>query len=235
MKLLIRDTNEQMSAAAAQIVLSTMYQDKQVNLSLTTGASPTRMYEMIIPELKENRKDFRHVHYYNFDNIKTPDMPEGMMMADLRKTLLTPAEIPEENIHPLTEDNWMEQDDRIAQAGGLDLMLVGLGGDGHFCANMPISTDFTKGTHLVSCRPEYPWYADLLEMLGKNMPENIVTMGPAAIMKAKRLVLIVNGKSKAEAVKKLADSSVDSAFPASILKLHPNFTVILDKEAASLL
>src|SRR5699024_1138492 len=78
----------------------------------------------------------------------------------------------------------------------------------------------------------------LLEEVGNDeskLPQYYVTMGPNFVMETKRLVMIANGKEKAGAIKKLIEGSVTLDFPASILKLHPNFTLIIDEEAASFL
>ena len=73
-----------------------------------------------------------------------------------------------------------------------------------------------------------------------NYPNNTarpysITMGPASLMKVKHLVLIVNGKHKAEIFKKFLTEPISEELPATILRLHPNFTVIADEDAASLL
>ena len=68
---------------------------------------------------------------------------EGITLTDLRTLYLTPAEISEQNIHPLTVENFQQQEQRIADAGGLDLMLW-LRADGHFCGNMPTTTHLKR-------------------------------------------------------------------------------------------
>ena len=67
------------------------------------------------------------------------------------------------------------------------------------------------------------------------MPDYYVTMGPRSIMRARKLVMIASGKRKAEPVKKLMSGVVDPKVPSTLLTLHPFFTLIMDKEAASLL
>lgn len=62
-----------------------------------------------------------------------------------------------------------------------------------------------------------------------------LTMGPKSLMRVKHLVMIVTGKEKAEILKQVLDSPITDELPATILKLHPNFTVICDQDAASLL
>lgn len=236
MKLIIRPTAEEMGMVAAQIVLGTMYQDKRVNLSITAGSSPESTYQILSTIVHNHSQDFDNVHYYNFDNMAHEHYPSGITLHELHKQYLEPANVAAENVHILTADNYEAFVSELESNGGLDLMLIGLGGDGHFCGNMPGSTRFDQESYLVEFRSKHadnPW---VKQIFGDSiLPEYGVTLGAAALMKAKRLLLIVNGKSKAETVKKMMDSRVDEAFPASILKLHPNFTIVLDEDAASLL
>ena len=228
MKILIKQDFDTMSEWAKMLLLSTMSQDKRVNLSITAGKTPALVYQKLASIVK-NSSDFDNVHYYNFDEIPVPHQKEGITLTDLRTLYLTPAEISEQNIHPLTVENFQQQEQRIADAGGLDLMLIGLGADGHFCGNMPTTTHFKNETYQVPVTGSEPWFVP--EMMQPGM--TFVTMGPASIMKVKHLVLIVNGEQKAQMVKQVLQGPVTETYPASILQLHPNLTVLLDEAAAS--
>lgn len=230
MKVIIKKDFDEMSQAAAEILLGTMSQDKRVNLSITAGKTPVKVYEKLIPLVKDS-DDFNNVHYYNFDEIPVANQAEGVTISEIRKLYLTPANISEENIHKLTVENYKQQDERIALDGGLDAMLIGLGGDGHFCGNMPTTTKFENETYPIKVTGDEPWFDP--SMMEKGL--EFVTMGPKSVFKVKHLILIVNGSAKAEMVKKVLQGPVDLAYPASILQLHPNFTVILDEEAAQYL
>jgi 6-phosphogluconolactonase/glucosamine-6-phosphate isomerase/deaminase len=67
-----------------------------------------------------------------------------------------------------------------------------------------------------------------------DVPDFYVTMGPASIMRARHLVLIASGEKKAAIMKTWFETNVDERIPASILKLHPNITVIMDRDAGAL-
>lgn len=228
MKLIIEKNVEMMSETAKNILLGTMCQDRRVNLSITAGKTPVRVYEKMIDYLKDTQ-NYSNVHYYNFDEIPVPNQEEGITITDLRKLYLNPANINPENIHPLTMENYATQDERLKNVGGLDVMLIGLGADGHFCGNMPATTKFENETYKIVVSGEEPWFDP--SMMEKGM--SFVTMGPQSVLRVKHLVLIVNGKQKAEMVKKVLQGPITEEYPASILQLHPNFTVILDEEAAS--
>ncbi|MCA5011982.1 MULTISPECIES: glucosamine-6-phosphate deaminase [unclassified Enterococcus] len=228
MKIIIEKDFEAMSETTKNILLGHMSQDKRVNLSITAGNTPVGVYKRMV-EIVKNSPDYANVHYYNFDEIPVPDQAEGITISDLRKLYFTPANISEENIHPLTVENYAEQDKRLALDGGLDAMMIGLGADGHFCGNMPTTTSFENLTYKVKVTGDEPWFVPG-EMI-KGM--EFVTMGPVSVLKVKHLILIVNGAKKAEMVKKVLQGPVTEEYPASVLQLHPNLTVILDEEAAS--
>lgn len=236
MKLIITKNYEEMSEVALEHLLKYMYSDKKrVNISITGGSSPKLMYELLISKVKD-KKYFDNVHFYNFDEIpfKKEDR-EGVTITGLRKQFFIPANIKEENIHPLDQNNYLTQDKRIKEAGGLDLVLLGLGWDGHFCGNLPHSTKFGDGTVKFECN-EY-FKSRLIDEFEdpKDIPDYYITMGPRSIMAANNLVMIASGKRKAEPVKRLLDGVITSDYPSTILTLHPHFTLIIDEEAASLL
>lgn len=228
MKLMIEKDFDAMSETAKNILLGHMSQDKQINLSITAGRTPVKVYEKLIDVVK-NSGNYDNVHYYNFDEIPVPNQKEGITITDLRRLYLSPAKIKEENIHQLTVENYQDQDSKIAAVGGLDAMLIGLGADGHFCGNMPTTTDFKHETYQVTVTGEEPWFVP--EMMEEGM--TFVTMGPASIMKVKHLILIVNGEEKAHMLKQVLQGPITEAIPASVLQLHPNLTVIVDEAAAS--
>lgn len=235
MKLIVEPSYVALCETTSHMLLGAMYQDKRVNLSLTIGASPVGVYEIMTKKMKAKAEDFTNVHFYNFDNADVAGHPQGLMPDELGEMFLSPAGVRAENVHFLTTGNYADYDREIENAGGLDMMLIGMGADGHFCANMPYATDLLAGTYALEMKPEYPWYVGLQQLWGEPMPELMVTMGAASLMKVRQLVLIVNGEKKAEAFKTFMRSEIDRAFPSSVLKLHPNFTVIVDADAARLL
>lgn len=230
MKIIIESDFEAMSETAKNILLGHMSKAGRVNLSITGGNTPVKVYEKMVHLIKGD-STYDNVHYYNFDEIPVDGQKEGITISDLRRLYLTPAGIDESNIHPLTPENYADQDQSLEAVGGLDAMLIGLGKDGHFCGNMPGTTAFNNLTYKVKVTGEESWFVP--EMMDIGMA--FVTMGPVSVMRVKHLVLIVNGSEKAEMVKQVLTGPVREDRPASILQLHPNLTVILDEAAASAL
>ncbi|EPI05613.1 hypothetical protein D920_00065 [Enterococcus faecalis 13-SD-W-01] len=117
-------------------------------------------------------------------------------------------------------------------------MLLGVGADGHFCGNLPNTTKFGDLTSCVNENATPEMGNILLGEVGgveDKHPDFYVTMGLKNIMQVKQLVMIANGKAKAKIVKTLVEGRVTEKIPATLLTTHPDFTLIVDKEAASLL
>ena len=177
------------------------------------------------------------LHFYNFDEIPyRKEDREGVTISGLREAFFTPAGIPEERIHKLDQFNYQTQDERIEKDGGLDMVILGVGADGHFCGNLPQTTKFGDLTTRVECDRRLkdrilPEFNDVEE----DVPDYYITMGPRSIMRARHIIMIASGVKKAEIIKTLMEGIVDENKPATILTLHPHFTLIMDEEAASLL
>ena len=131
MKLIIEETTEKMSESALQIVLGEMMQDKQVNISLTSGRSPEKMYEMMVPAIKGKAK-YKDVQYWLFDENPYDGDEYGPNWYDMQKMIFGPAEIEDERVHHLTRENYTEYDEQVRRAGGIDVLVIGLGWAGHF-------------------------------------------------------------------------------------------------------
>ena len=238
MNIIVAKDYEEMSRIAAEHLLALMYQRKRINLAITGGSSPTKMYEMLAPRVKNNAY-FSNVHYYNFDEIPFKGQDRaGITLKDITNKYLEPASVPGGNIHPLTVENYSKQDERIKEDGGLDAILIGIGEDGHFCGNLPGTTRFENETYCIQT-DEVPGMREMLKaVMGGDetaVPDRWVTMGPKSVMHARQIILIANGTKKAKILKKALQGRVTEDIPSSILQLHPNLTVILDQEAAQLL
>lgn len=236
MKLIIEKDYEAMSRLVAHMTLGKMISPYRRNISITAGETPRRVYEIMTAEVKD-KAYLDNVYYYNFDEVPIKGKELGVTITDLKSMYFDPANIDDDHIIPLNEKNYQTHMEHIREAGGLDYMLMGLGSDGHYCGNLPGVTKFEDEIVAISSQA-IPGLAELLIQYldsPEQLCEYYVTMGPKAVMETRELVIMANGKRKAEAVKKLLTGPVTNNFPASILKLHPNVTLIIDEEAASLL
>ena len=148
MKLIIEETEQKMSESAMFILLGAMMQDKRVNISLTSGRSPKTMYDMMIPYVK-NQEKFKDIQYYLFDENPFINEEYGPNWKDMQELFFKPANIPDSHIHIMNADNWQDYDNEIRNVGGIDVMVIGLGYDGHFCGNCPRCTPFDSYTYQI--------------------------------------------------------------------------------------
>lgn len=235
MKLIVTEDYEEMSRFASSHLLGFMMKTRRVNLAIVSGRTPARTYEHLAAAVGD-KPCYSHVHYYNTDEVAfRGESREGVTISHLRHLYLSPAKIAETNIHKLTEDNYTDYDRLLLQDGGLDLVMIGLGADSHFCGNMPGLTHFNQKTVRYPIAGELVGAIATSEMDGdiSRVPDHYVTMGTMSVMAAKNLLLLVNGSGKAQALKQVVEGAVCEQHPASVLKLHPSLTIIADKAAAS--
>lgn len=237
MNLIIAEDYENMSRTAAMELMGWIMKGKgkRVNLAVTGGKTPARMYEIIRDFLKDNR--FENVHYYNFDEIPVKGGP-SLTIDTLNRLFFHPCMIDGAQIEIFDEKNYMHFDKKLKEDGGIDMIMLGLGSDGHFCGNLSGTLNgFGEGCRAVSNHLNEGIEKRLAFLSGgmDKMTDYYVTFGPATVMGCKNIVMIVSGTEKAEILKKVLEGPVCEEIPSSLLRLHPNFTVIADKEAASLL
>ena len=122
----------------------------------------------------------------------------------------------------------------IEQSGGIDLQLLGLGHNGHIGFNEPADY-FPCDTHCVDLTESTITANKRFFASEADVPRQAYTMGIKNIMGAKRVLVVVSGKDKAEILKKVVQGPVTPQVPASVLQLHPNVIIVADEEAASLL
>lgn len=234
MKIIIEKNYEAMSRHTCNILLGHMSQAKRVNVCLTAGRTPKRMYDFLV-ESVQDKPYYQNVHYYSFDEtpVFTPDgtRVKGDNQSQLEALFFHPAKISQQQSHFLTENNYQQFAEQIELVGGLDVMLVGIGEDGHICANMPESTEFNQLAYAIKLTDEFPWNASYQSSLKGNYSDYMYTLGARSILKAKHLIMIANGEEKADILKLALEGPITESVPASMIQLHPNLTVLTDDKA----
>ena len=244
MKFIITENYDELSEAMKSQMLKHMYSQKpRVNIAITTGRTPVQGYKLLA-EFVKGKKCFNNVHYYIFVEFYFKGDKKGDCRRSLDYKYFNLAEIKEENIHDLTYENYQNYDIQLQKDGGLDMVIMGIGTNGHFCGNQPHTfQNWNEGVHLIDRHTTETIENLMLDLLHDDyksndeslIPDNYITMGPKTIMQAKSIVFILSGKEKAETAKKAFFEPIREEFPVSIFQLHQDVTVILDKEAASLI
>ncbi|MCI9527340.1 MAG: glucosamine-6-phosphate deaminase [Lachnospiraceae bacterium] len=229
-----------MSRKAANIISAQVIVKPDCVLGLATGSSPLGLYANLVERYKQGDLDFSQVKSVNLDEYLglTHDNPQSYYYF-MNENLFRQINIAPENTHipdglaENAEQACAEYEQIIQSLGGIDLQLLGLGNNGHIGFNEP-GTAFEQPTHCVSLTEStIQANSRFFEKL-EDVPTKACTMGIKSIMSAKKIVIIVNGKGKADIVQKAFFGPVTTDVPASILQMHPNVTLVADAEALSL-
>ena len=242
--VVFENSTEASKAVAQQI--AALIQSKQKNnescvLGLATGSSPKGLYTELVRLHKEEGLSFKNVITFNLDEYY-PMEPDSVnsYVRFMKELLLDQIDILPENYHipdgKLSKeeiaDYCHEYEAKIEALGGIDLQILGIGGNGHIGFNESGSLQNSK-TRLVAL-DHITRVAASGDFSGlSNTPRTAITLGVKKIMEAKRVILLAWGEGKANIVKKSVEDEVTNRVPASFLQEHNNAVFILDKEASS--
>jgi len=238
-KVIVTEDYEQMSAKAASIMAAEINAKPDIVLGLATGGTPEGLYKELVKKNKANEVSFAGVTTFNLDEyypIKqvNPQSYHHFMNNHLfRHVDIDPSKvnIPSgECADPVSECEAYEA--KIAAVGGIDLQLVGIGMNGHVGFNEPADsfTGKTNYTQLAdsTIQANKHYFDD-----EKDMPRHAITMGIRTIMLARKILFAANSEKKADIVEAMLFGDITPQVPASVLQLHRDVTVVLDKAAAS--
>ena len=241
MKVIVVKNYEEASQKACEIMLDIVKSNPQANLGLATGSTPVRMYELMREDHKKNGTSYKDIKTFNLDEYFGLDQSHPQSYHYFMcHNLFNELDINMENVHvPKGQGNIDEECEsynKLLQENPIDIQLLGIGSNGHIGFNEP-GTSFDAVTHVVDLKQSTIEDNARLFFDGKieDVPKQAVSMGISNIMNAKSVLLLAFGKGKAEAVKGMIEGPVTEELPASILQKHQDVTVILDKDAASLL
>lgn len=230
-----------LAAEVASLIRSRAAEGKNVVLGLATGATPLPFYAELIRLHKEEGLSFGNVISFNLDEYcgLDRDHPESYWYF-MHQNLFNHIDIDPKNVHlpmgtlPESEipAHCAAYEKAIADAGGIDFQILGIGRTGHIGFNEPGSDDttITRQVHLdeLTCADAGPAFGGV-----ENVPTSAITMGVATIMGARQVVLMAWGDKKASIVKKAVEGPVTPDVAASYLQKHANSRFMLDKAAAA--
>lgn len=234
-------TAEQVSTAAAALIAAQLLQKPESVLGLATGSSPIPTYQKLIAMHRGGALDFSRATTFNLDEYVGIDVShECSYHRFMNEQLFDHVNIRKEAVH-VPDGNaadptayGLKYDEAIAQAGGIDLQLLGIGRNGHIGFNEPADV-FPYACHVVqltaSTIDANKRFFDSID----DVPKSAISLGIGSIMKAKTVLLIATGADKAEAVRASVEGDMNPQVPASILRIHPNAIFLVDEAAASLL
>lgn len=235
----VKDYNE-MSRKAANIISAQVILKPDTVLGLATGSSPIGIYKQLAAWYQKGDLDFSEVRSVNLDEYQGLSPENNQSYAYfMRHNFFDAINIKKENTYipnGLAEDTAAEctrYNAIIRNLGGIDLQLLGLGGNGHIGFNEP-GDCFEKETHPVKLSDNTITANSRFFDSAEDVPKYAISTGIKNIMQAKSILLIVSGPAKAKALYKALCGPITPAVPASILQLHNNVTVVADEEALEL-
>ena len=239
MQLIVTDA-QQAAVRAAGLYVDLLRRKPDAVLGLATGSTPLGLYARLAALYRAGELSFRRATSFNLDEyVGLPATHDQSYRYFMEHNLFSHVDLPAERTHvpsglDVSDAALAGYDAAIEAAGGIDLQLLGLGGNGHIGFNEP-GTPFGLGTHVVELtartrQDNARFFASLDEV-----PTHAATMGVKTVMHARAILLLAFGSAKAEAVRAALTGPVTEDVPASVLQLHPDVTVFCDEEAAKLL
>jgi glucosamine-6-phosphate deaminase len=234
-RVVILDSEHAASTAAASFIARLLAATPDLVLAVPAGRTPIALYDALVAA----GADFRQATAFGLDEFLglRPTDPRSFRMF-LRRHLHDRIDIPRARIHGLNgaARNWRKEvaayERAIVRAGGLDLAIVGIGRNGHVGFNEP-APRLPARTHCVRLRTETRRAnADLFNGRWQDVPTHALSMGMGTILNARGVILLAFGARKASIVARAFNGPVTTRVPASLLQLHPNAIVVLDRAAA---
>ena len=242
LNFIITETYKEMSELAASRVAIALAKKPNLVMALPTGGTPVGLLAEMSRMAKSAEANFAHARSFNIDEyipLKKDD-PQSYYWF-LEHYFYQHANIPCENTfapNVLAEDLNAEcarYEREIQAQGDFDITILGIGHDRHIGFNEPHPTH-SPVCHIIDLNEETIEANARFFSRKEDVPLRAITLGMGTILRSKEIVLIANGKSKAAVIKQLHECTrVDPLFPASFLLMHPDVTIICDREAASLI
>jgi glucosamine-6-phosphate deaminase len=236
MHVVLSQSTQEAVAAVVTKLLDRVSSHPNLVIGLATGKTMEPVYELWVKEARSRKIDHEKCFFFMLDEYLDIDVHHpSSFRSYIYKRLIKPLGLRESQfafppIH-LAEKAGEHYEQLIQEAGGIDLQLLGIGKNGHIGFNEPGSTkssltrivDLTTQT-IEANRPQFE---------GNFNPTRALSMGIATIYSARELIMLATGNSKSSVVKYLFNHHDDETCPATYLKSHAHFTLVLDPAAGS--
>jgi glucosamine-6-phosphate deaminase len=235
------ELGRQVAAIVAGVIRERAARGQFAVLGLPTGSSPMGVYRELVRLHDEEGLDFSRVIVFALNELYGLKADQVQSHnRQLREELLAPVTIPEGQVHLLdgtvplasAEAHCREFETEIEQAGGIDILLLGIGTNGHIGSNEPYPN---KGGRTRLCTLDPVTRRALAsEFFGEaNVPTQALTMGLGTILGARKILLLALGEGKASIIREVTEGAVSPRVPASFLQEHADATVLVDAAAGS--
>lgn len=238
MNVIVCENYDEMSKEAAKIIKQQLISKPDSVTGFATGSTPVGTYRCLIDMYNKGEVDFSKITSFNLDEYypisKTDPQSYHYFMnvnffdhVNIDKTRVN---IPDGEALDV-EHECARYEEKIAAAGGIDLQILGIGRNGHVGFNEPDANLNTK-THKTALTEDTKDANSRFFESGKVI-EHALTMGISTILSSKKIIILANGKSKHSAISELLSDKITTNNPSTILKVHPDVTLICDRDAYS--
>ncbi|MCL1880974.1 MAG: glucosamine-6-phosphate deaminase [Oscillospiraceae bacterium] len=232
-------TKEEVGQTAAALCNAQIIKNPQSVLGLATGSSVLTTYQAMVKAYNDGITDYSQIVTYNLDEYcglesTHPQSYCYFMEENLFKHINIKPEntnLPDGKAIDFSKES-QRYEDSINSAGGIDLLLLGIGRNAHIAFNEP-NTKLLDNTHRIELAKSTVQANARFFESEKDVPKASITMGIGTIMRSRTIVMVVSGSDKAEALAAMKNGLITPQCPASFLQLHNNVTVIVDEAAAS--
>lgn len=240
MKVIQMNNAYEISKAVASIFIDQINAKPESVLGFATGASPVETYKRIIEAYQNGQVSLKDITTFNLDEYCGLSRDNvNSYYYFMKDNLFGKTDVNFEKVNFLSglsgdiESECKAYQAAIEKAGGIDIQLLGVGTNGHIGFNEP-SDSFSDGPFKVELT-QSTIDANSKYFENDDMPHFALTMGIGDILRAKKIILIATGASKAKAVYSMVKGEVSPQCPASVLQNHADATIFIDKESAALL
>src|SRR6201986_1794193 len=241
MKITITKNEEEFNITAAWRIIAQMLEKPNAVIGLSTGQTTIDMHRIVSDIHKQYPFDVSRITLFNVDELTNLSRDyAGSCYTMILNQIAGPLGIPDENfiMPPTLSDDFEAEallfEKRLAERGGADLQMLGIGGNGHIGINQP-GTPFESETWV---SPMDPDFEARVRRETQGPPETVLgglTRGIKNIMQTRKLILIAKGVHKADIIRQAILGPVSTDIPASVVQLHPNCEILLDAEAGALI
>ena len=237
MEIIIKNSKEEVDATAAALVAAVVRDKLEQLLVFPTGNTPLGMYNKLAGSVAKKELSFAACQLIELDEYMgiTDNDPRNLFQW-LKQALLNHIDIPEENcrrFHAAGDDieaQCRQMDEIIQSHGGIDLLVLGLGPNGHLGFNEP-GSPFDAPTRIIDLTPaslqsSANYWGDITQV-----PKQGLTLGMQVLSQAKKTILLVKGENKAVILKETLQGEITPEIPATLVRTMENVTVIVDREA----
>ncbi len=240
MEVIIPTQSAEIARIGADAICELLERKPNAVLGLATGSSPLPLYAELIRRYNAGEVSFAKARAFTLDEYVGLPGDHPQAYANVIRTEFTAhVDFSEDAVHApngLADDipaSCAAYEEKMAQAGGVDLQILGVGTDGHIAFNEP-SSSLASRTRIKTLTTQTRIdNARFFDGDIDQVPLHCITQGLGTIMEARHVMLFASGEGKAEAAWNLVEGPVSAMWPATILQHHPHATVLLDEAAAS--